>query len=50
MKLDVYQINAFTKSTYGGNPACVIPLKNWLPENTLLKVAKENAVAETAFL
>ena len=49
MKLDIYQINAFTKSTFGGNPACVIPLKNWLPEKTLLKIAKENAVAETAF-
>ena len=49
MKLDIYQINAFTKSTFGGNPACVIPLKNWLPDKTLLKIAKENAVAETAF-
>ena len=49
MKLDIYKINAFTKSTYGGNTACVIPLKNWLPEKTLLKIAKENAVAETAF-
>lgn len=49
MKLDLYQIDAFTDKTFGGNPACVVPLKNWLTDDILLKIAKENAVAETAF-
>lgn len=49
MKLNLYQIDAFTDKTFGGNPACVVPLKNWLPDDMLLKIAKENAVAETAF-
>lgn len=49
MKLDLYQIDAFTTNMFGGNPACVVPLKNWLPDATLLKITKENAVAETAF-
>ena len=49
MELDIYQIDAFTDKVFGGNPACVIPLKEWLPENTLLKIAKENSVSETAF-
>lgn len=49
MKLELYQINAFTDTIFGGNPACVVPLKEWLPNNILLKIAKENAVAETAF-
>jgi len=49
MKLNLYQIDAFTDKTFGGNPACVIPLSNWLPDELLLKIAKENAVAETAF-
>ncbi|MGB1240990.1 MAG: PhzF family phenazine biosynthesis protein [Chitinophagales bacterium] len=49
MKLDLYQINAFTNKMFGGNPACVVPLKNWLPDELLLKIAKENAVAETAY-
>lgn len=31
------------------NPACVVPLKNWLPDELLKKIARENAVAETAF-
>ncbi len=49
MRLPLYQIDAFTDKIFGGNPACVVPLKNWLPDEILLKIAKENAVAETAF-
>ena len=49
MKLELYQIDAFTDEIFGGNPACVVPLKDWLPDSTLLKITKENAVAETAF-
>lgn len=49
MKLDLYQIDAFTHITFGGNPACVVPLEKWLPEATMINIAKENAVAETAF-
>ena len=49
MKLDLFQIDAFTDKVFGGNPACVVPLKEWLSDDILLKIAKENAVAETAF-
>ena len=49
MELDIYQIDAFTDKIFGGNPACVIPLKEWLPDNTLLKIAQENSVSDTAF-
>lgn len=49
MKHTIYQIDAFTDRVFGGNSACVVPLENWLPNETLLKIAKENAVAETAF-
>ena len=49
MKLPLYQIDAFTDTVFGGNPACVIPLETWLPDELLLKITKENAVAETAF-
>lgn len=49
MKLQLYQIDAFTDEIFGGNPACVVPLDDWLPDETLLKIARENAVAETAF-
>jgi PhzF family phenazine biosynthesis protein len=49
MKLALYQIDAFTDKTFGGNPACVVPLEQWLPDDLLLKITQENAVAETAF-
>lgn len=49
MKLELYQIDAFTDKIFGGNPACVVPLNNWLPDDLLLKITQENAVAETAF-
>ena len=49
MQLHLYQINAFTDQLFSGNPACVVPLSEWLPDELLLKIAKENAVAETAF-
>jgi PhzF family phenazine biosynthesis protein len=49
MKLKLYQIDAFTDKLFGGNPACVVPLDSWLPDDILLKIAKENAVAETSF-
>lgn len=49
MKLDIYQIDAFTDELFSGNPACVVPLDKWLPDKLLLKIAQENAVAETAY-
>ena len=49
MTLELYQIDAYTDTIFGGNPACVVPLTEWLPDALLLKIAKENAVAETAF-
>jgi PhzF family phenazine biosynthesis protein len=49
MKFDLYQIDAFTDKIFSGNPACVVPLTSWLPDEILLKITQENAVAETAF-
>ncbi|MES1160575.1 MAG: PhzF family phenazine biosynthesis isomerase, partial [Bacteroidota bacterium] len=49
MQLALYQIDAFTDRLFGGNPACVVPLEKWLEDDLLLKIAKENAVAETAY-
>ena len=49
MKLDLFQVDAFTDKVFAGNSACVVPLEAWLPDEMLLKIAKENAVPETAF-
>ena len=49
MELEIYQIDAFTSKVFGGNPACVVPLDEWLDDEVLIKIAKENNVSETAF-
>ena len=49
MKLPLYQIDAFTDTIFGGNPAAVCPLESWLSTETMQKIAMENSVAETAF-
>lgn len=49
MQYQIFQVDAFANEVFKGNPACVVPLKEWLPDDILLKIAKENAVAETAF-
>jgi len=49
MKFDIYHVDAFSENVFGGNQACVVKLDSWLPDDVLLNIAKENAVAETAF-
>jgi len=49
MKLSIYQVDAFTREAFHGNPAAVVPLEEWLPAETMLAIAAENNLAETAF-
>ena len=49
MKLPLYQVDAFTSELFKGNPAAVCPLSSWLPDKTLLSIAAENNLSETAF-
>ena len=49
MQIDLYQVDAFTDKVFGGNPAAVCPLSKWLPDETLLNIAAENNLSETAF-
>ena len=49
MKLKMYQIDAFTKNVFEGNPAAVVPLESWLSDDLMQKIAMENNLAETAF-
>ena len=50
MKLPLYQVDAFTGRMFGGNPAAVVLLDEWLPDETLQAIAAENNLAETAFV
>ncbi len=45
----IYQVDAFTTQRFGGNPAAVCPLDQWLPDELMQKLAAENNLSETAF-
>src|SRR3974390_593852 len=49
MQLPIYQVDAFTDRLFGGNPAAVCPLSDWLPDATMQAIAAENNLPETAF-
>jgi PhzF family phenazine biosynthesis protein len=49
MRIPLYQVDAFTDTLFGGNPAAVCPLTEWLPDGTMQAIAAENNLAETAF-
>ena len=43
------QVDAFADRPFTGNPAAVMPLEEWLPDETLQAIAAENNLSETAF-
>ncbi|MDP6219328.1 MAG: PhzF family phenazine biosynthesis isomerase, partial [Alphaproteobacteria bacterium] len=49
MSLHLYQVDAFTNRLFAGNPAAVVPLSEWLPEDVMCAIADENNLSETAF-
>lgn len=49
MTLQIFQVDAFTSSLFSGNPAAVIPLDTWLPDEMMQHIAAENNLSETAF-
>lgn len=48
--LPIYQVDAFTSDVFGGNPAAVMPLEQWLDDDLLQNIALENHLSETAFI
>ncbi len=49
MKGKVYIANAFSEKKFGGNPAAVVPLDAWLPDELMQQIAAQNNLAETAY-
>lgn len=45
-----YQVDAFTREAFRGNPAAVVPLDAWLPDALMQSMAAEHNLSETAFL
>jgi PhzF family phenazine biosynthesis protein len=50
MKIAMYQVDAFSRTVFGGNPAAVCPLESWIYDKTMQSIAAENALSETAFI
>ena len=50
MDLPFFQVDAFAAKPFEGNPAAVMPLDQWLPDEIMQMIAAENNLAETAFL
>ena len=49
MNIPIFQVDAFSGCLFKGNPAAVCFLREWLPEATMQKIARENNLSETAF-
>jgi PhzF family phenazine biosynthesis protein len=49
MTLKIYQVDAFTDHIFGGNPASVCPLDEWISDSLMQRIALENNQAETVF-
>jgi PhzF family phenazine biosynthesis protein len=47
--LPFFQVDAFAEKPFTGNPAAVMPLQEWLPDEVMQAIAAENNLAETAF-
>ncbi|WP_294393057.1 PhzF family phenazine biosynthesis protein [uncultured Sphingomonas sp.] len=48
-RLPFFQVDAFADRPFTGNPAAVMPLGAWLPDDVLQAIAAENNLSETAF-
>jgi PhzF family phenazine biosynthesis protein len=49
MELQLFQVDAFSDELFRGNPAAVCPLQEWLPDEVMQAIARENNLSETAF-
>ncbi|ALH95870.1 PhzF family phenazine biosynthesis protein [Acinetobacter equi] len=48
--MKMYQVDAFTKELFKGNPAAVLVLDDWLDVEVMQNIAAENNLSETAFV
>lgn len=48
-QLPLFQVAAFAIRPFTGNPAAVMPLDQWLPDQLMQDIAAENNLSETAF-
>jgi len=49
IKMKQYVVDAFSEKVFGGNPAAVCVMDNWLSDEIMMKISRENNLSETAF-
>lgn len=47
--MDIFQVDAFSKNIFKGNPAAVCPLDEWISYELMQSIAEENNLSETVF-
>jgi len=50
MNIPIYQVDAFSDTPFGGNPAAVCILDSWLSDDLMQQIGQENNLSETAFI
>lgn len=48
-QLPFFQVDAFANRPFEGNPAAIMPLDHWLPDDVMQAIAAENNLSETGF-
>lgn len=50
MEVNIFQVDAFSSSPFGGNPAVVVPNAKWISDVDKQRIANEMNVSETVFV
>jgi PhzF family phenazine biosynthesis protein len=50
MRTPIFQLDAFATHRFAGNPAAVMPMQSFPPDDLMQAIAAENNLAETAFV
>jgi len=50
VKIDIYQVNAFTNSAFSGNTSAVCPLEKRISDTLMQQIAAETNLSKTAFI
>ncbi len=50
MKIDIFQIDAFTDKIFSGSTSAVCPLDKWIDDTTMQNIASEMNLSKTAFI
>ncbi len=50
MKIDIFQVDAFTDNVFNGITSAVCPLEKWIDESIMQKIATQTNLSKTSFI